>query len=113
MATKDKIVYLYGFSTTMESKLTNLIQIIENHLEQNTHISIVFIHDGVIGTSQKSRKSHALKKLLNLPLVFYTMIPDLKARGIGTQNLQPKFTSINYDELVDILAEAPKIVSWM
>ncbi len=113
MAIIDKIVYLYGFSTTMESKLANLIRIIENQLEQNAQISIVFIHDGVIGTSQKSRKSNELKKLLTLPLTFYTLNPDLKARGIDTKNLESEITSIKYDELVDILAETPKIVSWM
>ena len=111
MTGKDKIVYLYGFSTTMESKLVNLIQIIENQLEQ-AQIIIVFIHDGVIGTTQKVRKSQILKNLLNLPLTFYSMIPDLKARGIDIKNLQTKIIGIDYSDLVDILAETPKIVSW-
>ena len=113
MALKDFIVYLYGFSTTLASKLTNLVKILENQLELDAQISIVFIHDGVIGTTQKSRKSQALEKLLNLPLTFYTMIPDLKARGIDTKNIQTKIIGIEYSELVDILAETPKIVSWL
>ncbi|KKN13787.1 hypothetical protein LCGC14_1002810 [marine sediment metagenome] len=107
------IVYLYGFSTTIESKLTSLIQIIENQLEQEIQVNLVFIHDGVIGMTQKSRIPPALQKLLDLSLTFYTMIPDLKARGIDTTNLRTKIIGIGYEELVDILAETPKIVSWM
>ena len=113
MVNKDFIIYLYGFSTTLTSKLINLVKIVENQLEHDNQISFVFIHDGVIGTTQRSRKSQVLKKLLDLPLIFYSLIPDLKARGIDSKNLQNKITGIDYSELVDILAKTPKIVSWM
>ncbi len=113
MAEKDSIAYLYGFSTMLESKLINFIKIIEQQLEQKHQISIVFIHDGVIGTSKKHKITSSMKKLLNLPLTPYSLLPDLKARGINVTNLQNNIKGIEYEDLVDILVDIPKIVSWM
>lgn len=113
MSENTSIVYLYGFSTMLESKFVNLIKIIEHQIKQNIQISIVFIHDGVIGTSQKNKVTQQMQKLLELPLTVYSMIPDLKARGIEVKNLQKNVNGIEYDDLVDILADTPKIVSWM
>ena len=113
MVETESIVYLYGFSTMLESKLINLIQIIEQQLEQNHQISIVFIHDGVIGTSKKNQITPSLKKLLDLSLTTYSLLPDLRARGIDAINLQQKVKGIEYEDLVDLLVTIPKIVSWM
>ncbi len=107
------IVYLYGFSTMLESKLTNLIKIIEQQLEKKIKIIIVFIHDGVIGTSKKNKMTPSMKKLLNLHITTYSLLPDLNARGIDATKLQNKITGIGYDDLVDLLVSIPKIVSWM
>ncbi|MFW9874537.1 MAG: sulfurtransferase complex subunit TusB [Candidatus Thorarchaeota archaeon] len=107
------IVYLYGFSTILDDKLDTLIEIIEIQIEQDNQIKIVFIHDGVIGTSQKHIVSHSMEKLLKLPITFYSLIPDLEARGIETNKLWNKIKGINYEELVDILVNTPKIVSWI
>ena len=106
-------MYLYGFSTMLESKLINLIKIIEQQLKQNHQISIVFIHDGVIGTSKKNQITPSMKKLLDLSLTTYSLLPDLRARGIDAINLQKKVKGIEYEDLVDLLVTIPKIVSWM
>lgn len=113
MPDNTSIVYLYGFSTMLESKLINLIKILENQIRQNIQIHVVFIHDGVIGTSQRSKATQLMQELLELPLTVYSMIPDLKARGIDTENLQKRIQPIEYEDLVDILVNNPKIVSWM
>jgi len=113
MVDDTSIVYLYGFSTLLESKLINLIKIIEKQIDHNSEISIVFIHDGVIGTSKKNKITTSMKKLLNLPITTYSLLPDLKARGIDVVNLQKKVKGIEYEDLVDILVTIPKIVSWM
>lgn len=113
MTEKESVVYLYGFSTLLESKLINLIKIIEQQLEQNHQISFVFIQDGVIGTSQKNKLTSSMKKLLNLPITAYSLLPDLKARGIDAINLQNNVKGIEYEDLVDILVNIPKIVSWI
>ncbi len=104
---------MYGFSTTLESKLVNLLRLLEYQLEQKKKIHVVFIHDGVIGTSKKSKASNSLLKLLKLPIFLYSMKPDLLARGIDAQNLQDGIRGIDYDVLVDLLVTTPKIVSWM
>lgn len=113
MTKQHSIVYLYGFSTALESKLINLIKIIEQQIEQNHQISIVFIHDGIIGTSKQNKITPSMKKLINLPISTHSLLPDLKARGIDAKNLQNKVKGIEYEDLVDILVNNPKIVSWM
>jgi sulfur relay protein TusB/DsrH len=113
MVDDTSIVYLYGFSTLLESKLINLIKIIEKQIEQNSKISVVFIHDGVIGTSKKNKITSSMKKLLNLPITTYSLLPDLKARGFDATNLQNIVKGVEYEDLVDILVTIPKIVSWM
>ena len=104
---------MYGFSTTLESKLVNLLRLLEYQLEQKKKIHVVFIHDGVFGTSKKSKASNSLLKLLKLPIFLYSMKPDLLARGIDAQDLQDGIRGIDYDVLVDLLVTTPKIVSWM
>jgi sulfur relay protein TusB/DsrH len=54
-----------------------------------------------------------MKKLLNLPITTYSLLPDLKARGIDATKLQNKVKGIKYEDLVDLLVTIPKIVSWM
>jgi sulfur relay protein TusB/DsrH len=88
-------------------------QIIEHQLNKGAQISFVFIQDGVIGTSCKNIISSSMKGLLELPISFYTLIPDLEARGIDINELQNNVKGIGYEDLVDILAITSKIVSWM
>ena len=113
MVNDNSIVYLYGFSTMLESKLINLIKIIEKQIKQNSKISVVFIHDGVIGTSKINKPSNSMTKLLTLHIKTYSLLPDLNARGIDTTKLQNEIKGIEYEDLVDILVINPKIVSWM
>ena len=113
MGNEISLIYLYGFSTTLEDKLNSLVQIVKSQITQETQVSIVFIHDGVIGTTQRTKSSHIMKELLNLPITFYAMIPDLNARGIDAKNLQNKVKGVEYKDLVDLLVTTSKIVSWM
>ena len=113
MQENDYIVYLYGFSLRFSHKLDNLIKIIKEQSKTNINIKFVIIHDAVIGTSKKSISSLSLVEILNLPITVYAMIPDIIARGIDPINLQNKIEGIDYEELVDVLANATKIVSWM
>jgi sulfur relay protein TusB/DsrH len=107
------LLYLYGYSIRLESKLNIIKQILENQLNHGAQITFVFIHDAVIGTAFKHKASPLMKELLQLPINFHSMIPDLKARGIDPENLQSGIESIDYEDLVEILASASKIVSWM
>ena len=107
------IVYLYGFSGRKNIKLKKVINILEEQLKTGVNIKIVLIHDGVIGISKKGEIPQNLEKLINLPLTVYAMLPDLKARGINSETIHEKVILIEYEALVDILADTPKIVSWM
>ena len=41
------------------------------------------------------------------------MIPDLIARGVDPNTVDKRISTIEYDDLVDILAQIPNIASWM
>ena len=113
MENEKDIVYLYGFSTRKQMYLDNLLGIVSKQTENNVSIAIVLIHDGVIGTSQSGSMPSLLDKLLNLPVSVFALLPDLLARGIEPNTVDPRIKCIEYDDLVDILAQTPKVASWM
>ena len=113
MENEKDIVYLYGFSTRKEMYLNNLLGIVSDQIENNAGITIVLIHDGVIGTSQSGTMPILLDKLVNLSISVFALLPDLLARGIEPNTVDPRIKCIEYDDLVDILAKTPKIASWM
>jgi sulfur relay protein TusB/DsrH len=97
----------------LESKLANLLHLLDIQIKQKKQIHLVFIHNGVIGTSKQTTITPSLQHLLKLPISLYTLKPDLLARGIDAQNLQEGIKGIEYADLVDLLVSTPKIVSWM
>jgi len=109
----NSIVYLYGFSPTLEKKLDTLLEILNKQTELDIEIFLVLIHDGVIGTSKNGITPKSIKKLLNLPIIVYAVIPDIKARGMDPFNLISKIKGMEYEDLVDLLVTTEKIVSWM
>ena len=113
MEAKNSIVYLFGFSSRIETKLRSLLQVIAEQIEEDIKISIVLIHDGVIGSAKKEESPQVLIDLISLPVNVLAMIPDIKARGMDSKNLLERVKGISYDDLVDILVDSQKIVSWM
>jgi len=113
MEVEKDIVYLYGFSTRKQMYLDNLLGIVSKQIENNVSISIVLIHDGVIGASQSGTIPNLLDKLLNLSVSVFVILPDLLARGIEPNTIDSRIKCIEYDDLVDILAKTPKVASWM
>ena len=107
-----KLVYLFGFSTRKSTSIDNLFKIVKEQTKE-ANITVVLIHDGVIGTSKKGMMPTSLNLLLNLPITVFTMAPDLLARGIDPDSVDTRTKCIEYDVLVDILAQTPKIASWM
>jgi len=106
-----KLVYLFGHSPRSGDQLGNLIEIIKEQTE--VEIKVILIHDGVIGSSIKGVIPQSLEKLLNLKIEVFGMIPDLIARSIDPNTVDKRITTIEYDDLVDILAQIPNIASWM
>ncbi len=113
MDNQNSIVYLYGFSPRQDDKLRSLLKILKEQIESNMIINIVLIHDGVIGTTKKEKIPEILRETLDLPINFFILIPDLKARGMDPNNLIDKITGIDYNDFVDLLVDMKKIVSWM
>ena len=109
----EELVYLYGFSTRKQVYLDNLFDIVREQTESGISIAIVLIHDGVIGTSQSGTIASTLDKLLNLSISVFALLPDLLARGIEPNTVDHRIKCIEYDDLVDILAQTPKVASWM
>ena len=109
----EDLVYLYGFSTRKQAYLDNLLSILKDQNDNGASIAIVLIHDGVIGTSQSGTIPSSLDTLLSLSVSVFAMTPDLLARGIKPSTVHPRIRCIDYDELVDILAQIPKVASWM
>ena len=107
-----KLVYLFGFSTRKSTSIDNLFNIVKEQTK-DAKITVVLIHDGVIGTSKKGVMPTSLNLLLNLPMTVFAMTPDLLARGIDPDSVDTRIICIEYDVLVDILAQTPKIASWM
>ena len=113
MENDKDIVYLYGFSTRKHVYLENLLGVVNNQVESKARVAIVLIHDGVIGTSQNGLISNLLEELLNLPVAVFALLPDLLARGIKPDTVDPRIKCIEYGELVDLLALTSKVASWM
>jgi len=110
---KNTIIYLYGFSPTLEKKMDTLLEILKKQIELDIEITLVLIHDGVIGTSKKGITPESVKQLLNLPINVYAVIPDIQARGMDPNNLINQIKGMEYEDLVDLLVLTEKIVSWM
>jgi len=113
MKNNKELAYLFGFSPWQGTQLENLFELINIQIEENNKISVVLIHDGVIGTSKKAKTPAILSKMIELPIKILAMIPDLKARGISPQDIQDKIRCIDYEDLVDILVQNTSIISWM
>ena len=115
MVEKLDIIYLFGYSPRMQTQLKQLNPIIKSQIAKDIKVGVVFIHNGVIGTSIKGEIPNEIKVLTlsNNSLYLYVMIPDLKARGILIKDVIEKFKPIEYDTLVELLDQANKIISWM
>jgi len=109
----EDLVYLYGFSTRKQVYLDNLLGIVSEQTKNNASIAIVLIHDGVIGTSKSGKIPSSLDKLLNLSISVFALLPDLLARGIEPNTVDLRIKCIDYEDLVDILAQTLKVASWM
>ena len=113
MKKNSSIIYLYGFNTRRKFQIDNLLKIIKEQINIGVKIKLILIHDGVIGLSKREKKDTSILELLNLPVLIYAIKADLLARGIDINNLYEKVKIIDYEDLVDLLAETPKIISWI
>jgi len=107
------MVYLFGFSPRYGNELSRLIPILKSQSQNGRQIGIIFIHDGVISASSKGKMTDSMNGLKGLTLKKYVLIPDLTARGIPLEHIQEGIHPIEYTDLVDIIENSHKVISWM
>ena len=108
-----KVLYLYGFNTKNTIKSTLFHRIIQEEMILGAEITLVLLHDAVIGISKQGKTTDLINQLLKLPLDIYALKPDIIARGIDPSTAFNKIKVIGYDDLVDLLVEMPITASWM
>lgn len=113
MSENTDIIYFFGFNERASRNLERLLPILKSQKNRGTKIGIVLIHDGVINASSRGKIPDPVKELLSLDILMYTMVPDLKARGIATDNIHGSITPIEYSDLVDLMESSKKLISWM
>ncbi|MFX1399257.1 MAG: sulfurtransferase complex subunit TusB [Promethearchaeota archaeon] len=113
MVDKLNILYLYGYNPDVGTHMKTIIPLIKNQSSNGLKIGIILIHDSVIVSSSKRKTTALVQELIELPIEFFAMTPDLKARGIDLNAINSKIKPIEYTDLVDILENSEKIISWM
>jgi len=108
-----RYLYLFGFSEITGNHLERLLPVLKGQIKKGSQIGIVLIHDGVIGINKRGRITKAMEDLLSLEVGLFAMVPDLKARGIALEQTHEKIKPIEYDDLIDLLDNSIKIISWM
>jgi sulfur relay protein TusB/DsrH len=107
------LVYLFGFSELTGNHLRRLLPILESQIKKNTKLGLVLIQDGVIGITTMGKIPKQMDELLNLDIAVFAMIADVISRGIRPEFIHNKIESIDYDELIDLIDNTPKVISWM
>ncbi len=113
MNKENGIIYLYGFSLRQYDKAESILKIFKEHIRQNMRINLILLHDGVIGVNQKSKIPPVLEELLKMPINIYVLISDILARGMNLKDLRDNLKAIDYEDLVEILVNYKKIISWL
>ena len=107
------MVYMFGYSPRQTTHLERLNPLILSQAKKGLNISLILIHDGVIGAASKGKKYRSIDTLKENQISIYAMIPDLKARGIPLENIDNTIRLLEYTELIDILDDTDKLISWM
>jgi len=73
--------------------------------------AILLIEDGVYAARAGTRVQAALEALTDVRI--FALEPDLKARGIRSDDVFEGVTVVGYDGFVDLAVEHDKIQSWL
>ncbi|MFW9896943.1 MAG: DsrH/TusB family sulfur metabolism protein [Candidatus Thorarchaeota archaeon] len=107
------VIYLFGFSELTGNHLRRLLPILKSQLQKNQKLGLVLIQDGVIGISTVGKIPKQVEELLSLDMAVYAMIGDIISRGIRPEFVHNKIETIQYDNLIDLIENTPKVISWM
>jgi len=113
MLKNKELIYLFGFSSRQTIQLDQLLPFLKDQIKLGIKITVILLHDGVIGISKFGEMPRSLNELLNLKLKVYALTPDIIARGLNPNEIDARIRSIEYDKLVDYLVQIPQIISWL
>jgi sulfur relay protein TusB/DsrH len=106
-------LYLFGFSPRRTRHLDTLLPVIAQQQQNGEKMGLVLLHDAVIGSTPPGATPQSLLQLVSMGVKVFALVPDLEARGMTQANLLPQISPLSYDLLADLLAEVPKVASWM
>ena len=107
------MVYMFGYSPRLTTHLERLNPLILSQAKKGLKIGLILIHDGVLGAASKGKNIMLIDTLKESEISIFAMIPDLKARGIPLENIDNTIRLLEYNELIDILDDTDKLISWM
>ena len=113
MTDKLDVIYLFGFSELTGNHLRRLLPILKSQIKKNSKLGLILIQDGVIGISTMGKIPKQMEELLNLDIAVFAMIGDIISRGIRPEFIHNKIESIDYNDLIDLIDNTQKIISWM
>ena len=91
----------------------SILNIFNEQITRKIRISLILLHDGVIGVTQKSKIPPVLEQLMKMPIKIYALISDVLARGMNLKDLRNNIKAIDYEDLVELLIKNQKVVSWL
>lgn len=103
-----KNLIIYGFSGFNHDQ-KNRMQTIAVGLED---CAVALLEDAVIG-AEKNGTENPYADLINKNISFYCVVEDLKARGMDPQKLSEGISPIGYVDLIDLIDQTEKIISWL
>ena len=96
------ILYLFGFSEVVGNQMKKLLPLITTQVRKSGKVGVALIHDGVIGYNKKGKIPLANQELLSLGVSVFSL-----------EGLHEKVKPTEYSELVDVLENSKKIISWI
>lgn len=103
---ENLVLYGYsGYNVHQRKSLTKIVAQLEN-------TGVVLLEDAVIG-SLKGGKEHPYSELIQKKIPIYCVIEDLEARGMNSKLLDDKISPITFSELIDLIEEAQRLISWL
>jgi sulfur relay protein TusB/DsrH len=103
---KNLIIYGYsGFNPTQTMAITELAASLEDS-------AIALLQDAVIGTMKTDGPS-PYQILIDQKIPLYCSAEDLEARGFNASGLDPAIKYIHYPEIIDLIANSERVISWL
>ena len=74
--------------------------------------SVLLIEDAVVAAHARTRFKDTIQEAQQR-LNFYVLMPDVKARGIQSDELVDGVNPVDYDGFVDLVASHDNVQSWL